>query len=101
MLFWFSVTNQSFENGFGSPQWSEMPMLPARLKIKGHFTTAAAFGNSVFFKMENLVRWSALVSSWQQMKLEIWCGWAHLYKTIAELIVHSIYVIFADAVMEK
>ena len=25
------------------------------------------------------------------MKLEIWCGWAHPYKTIAKLIVHSIY----------
>ena len=24
------------------------------------------------------------------MKLEIWCGWAHPYKTIAKLIVHSI-----------
>ena len=40
--------------------------------------------------MENLVRWSALVPSWQQMKLEIWCGWAHPYKTIAKFIVHSI-----------
>ena len=29
---------------------------PASLKIKRHFSTAAAFGNSVFFKMENLVR---------------------------------------------
>ena len=24
------------------------------------------------------------------MKLEIWCGWAHPYKTIAKYIVHSI-----------
>ena len=24
------------------------------------------------------------------MKLEIWCGWAYPYKTIAKLIVHSI-----------
>ena len=55
------------------------------LKIKRHLSTAAAFGNSVFFLMENLV------SSWQQMKLEIWCGWAHPYKTIAKFIVHSIY----------
>ena len=39
--------------------------------------------------MEILVRCSALVSLWQQMKLEIWCGWAHHYKTIAKLIVHS------------
>ena len=74
MLFWFSVTKQSFENGFGFPQWSEIPALPASLKIECHFSTAAACGNSVFFQMENLVRWSALVSSWQQMKLEIWCG---------------------------
>ena len=49
MLFWFSVTKQSFENGFGFPQWSEIPTLPASLKIKRHFRTAAAFANSVFF----------------------------------------------------
>ena len=90
MLFWFSVTKQPFENGFGFPQWSEIPTLPASLKIKRHFSTAAAFDNSVFFEIKNLVRWSALVSSWQQMKLEIWCGWAHPYKTIAKFIVHSI-----------
>ena len=56
MLFWFSVTKQSFENGFGFPQCSEIPTLPASLKIKRHFSTASAFGNSIFFKMENLVR---------------------------------------------
>ena len=56
MLFWFSVTKQSFENGFGFPQWSEIPTLPASLKIERHFSTAAAFGNSVFYKMENIVR---------------------------------------------
>ena len=44
----------------------------------------------MYFLMEILVRWSALVSSWQQMEFEVWCGWAHLYKTIAKLIVHSI-----------
>ena len=49
MLFWFSVTKQSFKNGFGFPQWSEIPTLPVSLKIKRHFSTAAAFGNSVFF----------------------------------------------------
>ena len=49
MLFWFSVTKQSYESGFSFPQWSEIPTLPASLKIKGHFSTAAAFGNSVFF----------------------------------------------------
>ena len=92
MLFWFSVTKQSFENGIGFSQWSEIPTLPASLKIKRHFRTAAAFGNSDFFKMENLFRWSALVSSWQQMILENWCGWAHPYKTIAKFIVHSIFI---------
>ena len=56
MLFWFSVTKQSFKNGFGFPQVSEIPTLPASLEIKRHFSTTAAFGNSVFFKMENLVR---------------------------------------------
>ena len=49
MLFWFSVTKQSFENGFGFPQWSEIPTLPASLKITRHFSTVAAFGNFVFF----------------------------------------------------
>ena len=49
MLFWFSVTKQSFEKGFGLPQWSEIPTLPASLKIKRHFSTAAVFGNSAFF----------------------------------------------------
>ena len=49
MLFWFSVTKQSYENGFGFPQWSEITTLPASLKIKRHISTAAAFGNSVFF----------------------------------------------------
>ena len=48
-LFWFSVTIQSFENRFGFPQWWEIPTLPASFKIKRHFSTAAAFGNSVFF----------------------------------------------------
>ena len=49
MLFWFSVIKQSFENGFGFPQWSEIPTLSSSFKIKRHFSTAAAFGNSVFF----------------------------------------------------
>ena len=33
MLFWFSVTKQSFGNGFGFPQLSEIPTLSASLKI--------------------------------------------------------------------
>ena len=49
MLFRFLVTKQSFENRFGFAKWSEIPTLPASLKIKRHFSTAAAFGNSVFF----------------------------------------------------
>ena len=57
MLFWFLVPNQSFENCFGFRQRSEIPTLQASLKIKRHFSTTAAFGNSVFFfLMENLVR---------------------------------------------
>ena len=70
MLFWFSVTKQSFEYGLGFRQWSKIPTLSASLKIKRHFSTAAAFGNSVFFfKWKILDIWSALVSIWQQMKL--------------------------------
>ena len=49
MLFWFSVTKQSFKNGFDFPQRSEIPTLPAILKTKRQFRTAAAFGNSVCF----------------------------------------------------
>ena len=49
MLFWFSVTKQLFENGFGLPLRSEIPALPASLKSKRHYSMAAAFGNSVFF----------------------------------------------------
>ena len=46
MSFWFSVTKRSLENGFGFLQLSEIPTLPASLKISRHFSTA--FGNSVF-----------------------------------------------------
>ena len=49
LLFWFLVTKQSFEDGFASPKWSEIPTLPASLKIKRHFSTAATFVYSVFF----------------------------------------------------
>ena len=57
MLFWFSVTKQSFENGFGSPpppQRSEIPTLPDSFKTKRHFSTAAAFCNSVFLNWKIL-----------------------------------------------
>ena len=49
MLFWFSGTKQSFKNGFGFPQWPEIPTLPTSPKIRRHFSTAVAFGNSVIF----------------------------------------------------
>ena len=49
MFFWFSVTKQSFENGLGFPQLLDIPTIPTSLKIKRHFSTAAAFGNFVFF----------------------------------------------------
>ena len=49
MLFGFSVNKLSFENGIGFTQLSEIPTLPASLRIKRHFSTVAAFGNSVFF----------------------------------------------------
>ena len=53
MLFWFSVTKQSFENGFGFPKLSEIPTLPASLKIKRHFSTAAAFFFLFFFSYQS------------------------------------------------
>ena len=61
MLFWFSVTKQSFENGFRFPQSSKIPTLPASLKIKRHFSTAAAFGNSVFFNGKSCQMISACI----------------------------------------
>ena len=33
ILFWFSVTKQLLETDFGYPQLSEIPALPASLKI--------------------------------------------------------------------
>ena len=54
MLFWFSVTKQSRENGFSFSYCSEIPTLPVSLKIKRHFSSAAAFGNSVFLKWKFL-----------------------------------------------
>ena len=54
LYFWFSVTKQSIEIGFGFPQWSEILTLPDCLKIKRHFSTTAAFGSSVFFKWKIL-----------------------------------------------
>ena len=33
MLFWFSVTKQLLETGFGYPKLSEIPTLPASLKM--------------------------------------------------------------------
>ena len=58
-FFCFSVTKQSLENVF----WLQIPTLPASLKIERHISTNAAFGNSVLFLIEILVRCTALVSS--------------------------------------
>ena len=90
MLFWFSVTKQSFENGFGFPQWSEIPTLPASLKIKRHFNTAAAFGNSVFLTGKSCQIGGAFIFMTAN-ELEIWCVWALPCKTIAKFIVHSLF----------
>ena len=48
-FFRFSVTKKSLENGFGFHQSAKIPTLPASLKIESHFSTSAAFGNSVNF----------------------------------------------------
>ena len=48
-FFWFSVAKQLLEKWFAFPHRSEIPTIPASLKILRHFSTAAAFGNSVFF----------------------------------------------------
>ena len=63
MLFWFSVTKQSLKLILAPPNYQKYPRYPLVLKCNGHISTAAAFDNSVFLKMEILVRCSALVSS--------------------------------------
>ena len=57
LLFWVSVTKQSFENGFGFPQWLEIPTLPA-IVLKFNVTLARPLRLVIlyFFKMENLDR---------------------------------------------
>ena len=49
-FFWFLVTKQSLENGFGFPNDQKYPRYPLVLKFNVTLnSTAAAFGNSVFF----------------------------------------------------
>ena len=58
-FFWFSVTKQSFKNVFGFPQWSEIPTLPASLKIKRHFSMVLRLVILYFLK------WKILSDDWR------------------------------------
>ena len=90
LLSWFLETKQSLENVFGFPQWSEIPTLPASLKIKSHISTAAAFGNFVFFSNGNSCQmfcaciFMAANETWDLM----WMG--SPIQKIAKLIVHCL-----------
>ena len=49
MLFWFSVIKQSFENVFGSRQWSEIHTLPQVLKLNVTLARPLSLANLYFF----------------------------------------------------
>ena len=85
MLFRFSVTKQSLENGFGFPNDQKYTRYPLALKF--NVTLAQQLRLVILY----CFKWKLLSDDRrQQMKLEIWCGWAHPYKTIAKVIVHGI-----------
>ena len=87
MLFGFQWPNNRWKMVLASQNDQKYPRYPPVLKC--NVTSARPLRLVIpFFSM---ARWSTLVSSWQQMKLEIWCGWAHPYKTIAKFILHSLY----------
>ena len=54
VLFWFQWPNNRLKNGFGSPQWSDIPTLPASLKIERHFSTSLRMVILYFFKWKIL-----------------------------------------------
>ena len=55
-LLCFLVFSDHYRLVSASPNDQKYPRLPASLKIKRHFSTAAKFGNSVSFLMDNLFR---------------------------------------------
>ena len=92
-LFGFHWPNNRLKMVLVSPNDQKYMYPRYPLVLKFNFTSARPMRLVILYLcMETLVRWSVLVSSWQQMKLEIWCGWAHPYTTIAKLIVHSIFL---------
>ena len=56
MLFWFSVTKQSFENGFASPNDQKYSCYPLVLKLNVTLARPLRLVILYFFLMENLVR---------------------------------------------
>ena len=91
-FFGFQWPNNRVKMVSASHNDQKYPRYPLALKLNVTLARPLRLVILYFFLMEILVRWSALVSSWQQIKLEIWCGWAHPYKTIAKFIVHSIHM---------
>ena len=88
-FFGFQRPNNRLKMVSALPNDQKYPHYPLVLKL--NVTLARSLRLVIwYFLMENLIRWSALVSWWKQMKLEIWCRWAHPYKTIAKFIVHRI-----------
>ena len=88
-FFGFQWPNNRLKMVLASPNDQKYTLYPLALKSNVTLTRPLRFV-ILYFLMQNLVRWSALVSTWQQMEFEIWCGWARPYKTIAKFIMHSI-----------
>ena len=91
MLFWFSVTKQSFENGVGFPNDQKYPRYPLVLKLNVTLARPLRWVILYFFKLKILSddrRLYIHYSNWNSIPL---CRWADPYKTIAKFTVHSIY----------
>ena len=74
-----------------------MPTLPASLKIKRHFSSAAAFGNSVFFlngKSCHMIGACIFMTAIKNSRDLMWMG--SPIQKIAIFIVHSI--IYSDVI---
>ena len=80
MLFWFSVTKQSFENGFSFCEWSEIPSLPTSLKIKRTLARPLHLEVLYFLNGKSCQMISACIFMTANATWDL-CGWAHPYKT--------------------
>ena len=71
MSFLVSVTKECLKMFFAPPNDQKYPRYPLVLKFNVTLALPLRLVIPFFFKMEILVRCLALVSSWQQMKLEM------------------------------